>query len=1371
MDLQKTDPFITFAKNENDETVSSQLDTYGIIDLLVKHPTVIGSFLAGYVTWCTERNGAPESKLNLASKVMRHMVVDKKDIPKFDALKSVVPYMKYFNGIRICEDGINASSIVTDSLGQSDLRIIMNAMNCALYSGAFESFKRHQENVDRIKKSDRYKNKAQYRNDMVLADAYIDALTGETGDTRFGNYAFYKNDGNVMDTSGDEMRHRVLSEIKAYKCDISIIHSLASRLFDKIMYGDMISFDRWESDIDIHIQTANLIRMYTFIALRSIFGKDFMCSIVGNTTKELEKENPKYEHTSEFNKFVEENKERIFGIGEDGMRIVAVLIGMYNTISSSILNKYIDWYVDPGELKMQAYKRELMLTQWSFMRVIDAIREVLDKETPKDSVDKPGLRFLKIYNGTVYALYSGNTHIDKSEGWELGQDETNPVTFAQRYHDVYSKTAFKKYIDDVKDLKATPEYSKYEEFTRNLNWYGSKFIDYMNFFTATVKPNEMEFNPRSRFSNILSEVMTNDMHKMVFEDNSEYSTLCYMSNCSKAMMANTIKLPMSKYIGDVIMIMLGNAKIRGDFENQELKFLPLYGLASYIAAMSSGITDYIKYISNDCGKGVLLTNLLNTGLAFQYRSIRLPVNKFRKEGQYATLDYYKSAYDIKDNTKKDFIEIFQRVTIDTDVKNSGPLVKLNAVVKYLGDAISNNSINAEYAILILLQCYDYTTLKELGLVFNQGHEKVNVFKQIIDYLFQLEGINGNALYDFFHKPIVNEVLLLARNNAIEKEISTSNNEDYIKTFIQHLEPIVFITILQRIANNVTVENELSKKSGPAFFSDIESMCGYLDGCSGTEMYNALSGSGGEKKYIEYKTAVSDIEMALNKIDSIMSEFSDTGDWFEQNKDKIIPAAGGEVKTESTIIPAEEYGIGLESDKEISDFIYENYGIEVTTENPAVFIAAFGLSIIAGIIIAGIAHLIGENSKDKATIEKLKPLADEIEKDLHKKYELYKKAYEFESDGHFIDFCEKELDGIGKVRKGDKFLWIKINLQKEEKFVKWSMKSLANYYRTLYSGKKLSIKTPIDIDFRMFNLGSSLKGIFKFAQAEKIFEKACTYESRLLGRFSKEITLEKIHDVYVDQYGNRSDDIYASLTYRGHLTPSVDKKIKDALKPVMENVEVTTEGAVMVALAVLGGIVLLPIVASVAMILYHNGVLNHKHKKIMNKLKPYLEELTSYIQKVYPLYVSAHGKLSGVIDKLHNIEHVKASKAELEKEIDFCKHVAESISWSLSRTGKPPITRYAKIDNASHVYKSALYGELDVFGLPENPTDFEKAFSEKDMAITSVLKNNAKLGGGIELDYTTFYIAGDDGEFSVDMYIPLNIPKEFIKKMKNALDEK
>lgn len=283
-----------------------------------------------------------------------------------------------------------------------------------------------------------------------------------------------------------------------------------------------------------------------------------------------------------------------------------------------------------------------------------------------------------------------------------------------------------------------------------------------------------------------------------------------------------------------------------------------------------------------------LVNALNAMVVAKYRCSQTPNFKAKKEGGVVapmmigceSFEEYPDGHE----SYRGFITKLKKIIEERSeaIHTLEPDKHVNAVVKYLGDALSNNAMNAEYAILILMTYFD-----------SQKYKVTKPFSKLIRYVISLVGGRHNKVFTKFRYSEINrEDDIFDIHNT-----TTDDDEDRMKILEDNIEFIVLISILQRVRFNLRFAKRFENIADSTCPDIPEIVDGNPhpdgDSYSSRRMVGAIGGSNtypGDLIYTENfipEEMVDDIENACAAFDQMMTYTGADNNWFAQHKDLVI----------------------------------------------------------------------------------------------------------------------------------------------------------------------------------------------------------------------------------------------------------------------------------------------------------------------------------------------------------------------------------------------------------------------------------------------------------------------------------------------------
>ena len=498
----------------------------------------------------------------------------------------------------------------------------------------------------------------------------------------------------------------------------------------------------------------------------------------------------------------------------------------------------------------------------------------------------------------IYEVFCNDPVLGKTvpEKFRLGNDPF--IRFASFLRDdmscCMSEESIDKVIERVKEIRNKDVYGEYHDdvatFLRNTYSYDA-ITEIAKWITRLEKWQDYQ-NPSmtvdwQRYKNIDN---VTELWRKLWDDKSHRITLLGDSSDFGACMAiapnsifknSNLGVSILNDAKAYLLTVLLNAHMS---DERSLNWKPdtINLLNFYISYISSAIT-YDMYRWNKTNTDQIFTKMFdvfNVCGKLKYRTYRIPQFRFKKD-EIPPVEHLKP-YELGESWISKIIASATETTV-----NKTPETVVDAVVRYLGDGILNNAVNAEYVIMALVK------LREMY------HEiEFSPFTKIIRYILARVGSQDDDFYKSFKTPE-------KPYNCLEIfKKSVDYNEDEEKTFNsrvarleKYLEIYVFIGILQHILINIEFNKQVENrfKDSTVDFGNIETRTGRNYDVS--KIGNHYRECGANMVVaIEENPIIKDITNAMQIFDStFVGANTKNSDWFEMNKDKIIVSNGKNIE--------------------------------------------------------------------------------------------------------------------------------------------------------------------------------------------------------------------------------------------------------------------------------------------------------------------------------------------------------------------------------------------------------------------------------------------------------------------------------------------
>lgn len=422
----------------------------------------------------------------------------------------------------------------------------------------------------------------------------------------------------------------------------------------------------------------------------------------------------------------------------------------------------------------------------------------------------------------------------------------------------------------IKELRGSSESQEYETWLT-----GSLFARICEFNSLLQKELGLSFG---EFEVKFNEFVSNNYHYAI-QDTSDLPAICSVGYTLSR--SNDIRLTrsVSRLITDLGILLISNMHI--DDPRSLWKVNPVQAFSTYLSIMSSGILLSITHCKNH-----VIQNMCNIGILHDYRCNFIPMNKFQKENTFVI-----NSISSEDNcsfgefSMKIMHEIIARANTReiTGQDHLSSNQRYHNMVKYIAQAISNNTITAEYAIIHICNTFFESFYKTENIHSVETGVR-NVFSDIMSVLLKNVGERSSDFYKIFHNTVKTRSFVNnGDNREIDYQLDKTESDNILKAYV---ESIAFITILQNIAAFSGVQHDTKNLACNIFarisqapINESRTIVGSIFSQVGSSIH-VNTGYSRDSLLMNIRNAVDIFES------TIQTDLSDD-DWFERNRTSII----------------------------------------------------------------------------------------------------------------------------------------------------------------------------------------------------------------------------------------------------------------------------------------------------------------------------------------------------------------------------------------------------------------------------------------------------------------------------------------------------
>lgn len=827
-----------------DKTISSIED---IIDSLSCHSGIrgiIGLMLSGI----TKSYGSSVEDEKLPSKAVTRMVefINSTMIPALNPSRERTHerYRNYINPIfmsGVCNRWADNSELLSDKLTSYDIASIMDLICEDASKEVYEFLKINHQKIVKLMKDEKFSSIVNTQNPEEIASM-------NDNDRCIRKYA-----------------NQILEIVKAIKenfdfnksinfneCGIfnGSIHSCLNRIFNGQFNPDDVEFEY----LYLVLDTDLLCLAYLTGVLKNVFGKEL---------------------------FIDENfkTNKVFTLPKEEFVSLISIISLFCFLAEFISTTDVELYSESPDSRDSIISRNLNTSKEIFLKVIPNIvcedgtdsknflNLVYDTLCKSDMFGKRKLSY-GLLNTRDYSCHRGSSDVD---------------AYSLMVPDVLNEESLDKFIESVKSERSSEKGEYFDFISLDVSFNHPRTV--VELFSKNLEKDSLF----EIYSAACDEFNSNKLNS-IFVDKSEFGLACAISSLK----IDNVKIShIQRVVGSIIsrclMLLMTNVHISDERNtNWTPNMITLLNL--YISFISSGI---YRLITEDVVEGrtlygyknSLLINILNLGNKLNYRNSRLPNFKYKKEGTIIP-HHFKSWDSFSVDISVDIYEICRRVQEYNEYSTKDAL--FNGVVKYIADGILNNTMNAEYAFIILNEMMSSKYERIFGRD-SDGMSRTPI-SNVIKYILTHIGDKDGEFFGAFDEPEENY------SEFVYDEYTMVDIKDRISKLEGNLESYIFISIAQRIlmmnnfSDKVKAICECSKTSNTAELGSSSSSIQFGIFSNHPERYFENYNTSYKEKYI-----MKDIENAMNIFDTTLNETHKNYNWFEEHKDLIVGKNNGGMK--------------------------------------------------------------------------------------------------------------------------------------------------------------------------------------------------------------------------------------------------------------------------------------------------------------------------------------------------------------------------------------------------------------------------------------------------------------------------------------------
>jgi hypothetical protein len=600
----------------------------------------------------------------------------------------------------------------------------------------------------------------------------------------------------------------------------------------------------------------------------------------------------------------ESNASKIATIDNDSIACYIICISMFRRLTEWMIER-----TDLCELSGGFVEESFKIASIQYPQLATFLTDVLGKfaeAREKKNFEFSGQAMID-YANNCYALWKRGSYFSYTcpAHLTLLPEKSSKDFAANASENIYSEAGLDKITDACRTLRASDVASdQYKDFLRSIphRWIWDKIFDTVCIFLgndSNASPVNYDNAYTKFFNNYDVNIMANKDHKYALRDATTFGAICALASNTKLNAFTDLDTAYGNYISDSLILALINAHLKDD-EIVELKLRPVSMFIAWLSAISAGFSAWISSwkaiqdIGSEstnreafCGE-TILTNLLNIGVKIKYRSIHLPMFQYRKDPVIEPT-MHNGYNSWKETIRKNLVECMNRANQKDDYKiTQDQNNRYKNLLEYISLAVCDNVVTAEYAVFMLLQLFDGKVRSALGLNTKfRSIEEVHPFKDIMQYILRHIADRDSTFYTYFDNQTKISYTSLMKEGEFTDNDKTDSKalQDKLLKFI---EPLAFITILQRIVMADEYNKQLNSKFEKTYFSNFR-QSGSMYG----DNYPVKSSWGDKVENISSETNMNasimeDISSAVSLLDMTVQEKLTGADWFQKNKDKLTP---------------------------------------------------------------------------------------------------------------------------------------------------------------------------------------------------------------------------------------------------------------------------------------------------------------------------------------------------------------------------------------------------------------------------------------------------------------------------------------------------
>jgi len=758
-----------------------------------------------------------------------------------DICSTLSKYEKYFN-IDKFEGMTGYNAIIKDDLTGAETLGIINIINATIFAAATESFEDIVHIKNGLSSSEEVRLAEVKGNKEVSTNAYNIYLSRTL---KLCN-EYLKHKQYLRNNNFHAMFSKAVSDSSTWNLSVMkySFKTLFSSMIGNVMHHPRNILNRY----DLNVITSTL-GMYLILICKYNMGNDIY-------TKWIEKQ--EIAVSKEYNGIVENFEQFII--------LAATFIRLSEVIEED--NLLFGGGFGDGKGKTEVIQVKLQqsldVEKFHFKHMVTFLKKVLagycdgffteysEKDRLKDSINN------------IYSMLKKSSFVCRMNLYQLRIGSPVLYNFNNlNFYSFYNALSFDKIYEAVKNIRNGQ--SDADDIGMTRANYESFLQRYPHSWSQKIM-RHIEFLFGEGISDIYQKVMgdgnEDPCHVYPIRDHTYLARVVSAITFDQFNNNGSLGMLIENGVVDIAILTLTNGALRDPSQNP-IASRPISVYSMWLTFMACALSNSVFQ-----GSPHLLHTLFNLSVKYQYRSIHLPEFQYRKEENIAN-SVYNNTWDVQERIRKDLLEIFRRAnradnSIVTDDRN-----QYRNLLEYLSNAIIENVMSAEYALVMLFELYNPSTQKTLSLRdSNDFHPIVDITKILINKLFSRD----STFFEYFETPaVIDDCALFSTPTDMDKHNGVDmNSKEMQEWLLPVLESLSFITILQRMDLIKQYNEELSHKIHVPGYSgqDMGEMYGIC------EMSHVIK----PPDYTNLTAVQHDISVAACSFDSLVRQKLDKKDW-------------------------------------------------------------------------------------------------------------------------------------------------------------------------------------------------------------------------------------------------------------------------------------------------------------------------------------------------------------------------------------------------------------------------------------------------------------------------------------------------------------